>query len=120
MKYSQAFERDYEFYTRMLDVMDFDGSLPRSDIEEDIHGMIAKDAFYLFDSQGKMKPTCEPALLSKLFKTKGSVNFHIKMYAEGRADGTLGRFELEEIVKNFSAPDWFYEAVERQKFKYMK
>ena len=117
MKYSEAFERDYDFYMSMLNIMDFDGSLNKV-IESDTLGRSAKEAFYLFDSQGKTVPTSEPKLLSKLFKTKGSVNFHIKMYAQGRADMTMVKEELDNICTEFNAPDWFKEAVENQKYKY--
>ena len=124
MKFSKQFESDYTWYLSVKDVFNFDGNSNYINkkgvdiIQYDKDGLTAKECFYLFDSQGKIKPTREPDKLHDLLKTKGSVNLHIKMYAEDRAKGTLSKIELEKICKDFNAPDWFIKAVEKQKFKY--
>lgn len=56
--------------------------------------------------------------LERLLKTKGSVNLHIKMYAEDRAKGYLPKVEFDKICSEYDLPSWFIGAVERQKFKY--
>lgn len=65
-----------------------------------------------------VKPTSEPEKLKTLLKTKGSVNLHIKMYAEDRARGYLPKIEFEDMAKEFNFPKWVVDAVESQKYKY--
>jgi hypothetical protein len=84
----------------------------------DENGVDAKEAFYRWDSQGRITPTKEPDLLYSLLKTKGSVNLHIKMYAEDRAKGILPKIIFDEICEEYFVPLWFIEAVENQKSKY--
>lgn len=124
MKFSKKFERDYEWYVSISDIFDFDGvedytskaGIPM--IQYSKQGMSAKECFYLFDSQGIVKKTKEPKRLKKLYKTKGSVNLHIKMYAEDRASGLLPETEFRKIVKEINPPKWFVDAVENQKGKF--
>lgn len=126
MKYSKKFERDYRWYLSVSDVFSFDGTKDYYNkkgvelIQFDKNGKTAKECFYLYDSNGVIKPTCEPKELKILLKTKGSVNLHIKMYAEDRAKGYLPKVEFDEITKNFDLPEWFIKAVEKQKYKYYK
>jgi hypothetical protein len=124
MKYSKKFERDYKWYLSVSDKFNFDGTNEYHNkkgidlIQFKENGKTAKECFYLYDSEGKIKPTKEPKELKQLYKTKGSVNLHIKMYAEDRAKGYLPKVEFEDIVKELNAPDWFVKAVENQKRKY--
>lgn len=124
MKFSDKFERDYSFYLQNIDFFNFDGVKDYYDkkgnnlIVHDENGVTAKEAFFIYDSQGKIRPTCEPKLLRLILRTKGSVNLHIKTYAEDRASGLLCKFEVAEIAKETNAPDWFSDAIEEQKFKY--
>ena len=124
MKYSKSFERDYNWYRQHESFFDFDGvnvyynNKGQSVINFNSDGKTAKESFYLYDCQGKITETKEPELLEKLFKTKGSINFHIKMWAESRADGTLPRVQFNEIIKEYDLLDWMVKAVENQKFKY--
>ena len=83
----------------------------------DKKGIDGKKAFYLLDSTGKLPPTKHPNLVKALLTTKGSVNFHIKMYAEDRVSGLLNLFEFRGMCIKFGAPEWFYFAVEKQKNK---
>lgn len=120
MKFSKRFNNDFSWYLKVRNVYNFDGHGPRT-IQYDRKGLTGKKAFYYFDTYGKLESTKHPELLQRLLQTKGSINLHIKMYAEGRAEGTLPLNEFEEICENIKAPDWFYFAVERQKNKiYMK
>jgi len=84
----------------------------------DKNGVSGKEAFFQWDSNGKILPTKHPNLLHKLLKTKGSVNLHIKMYSEDRAKGLFTLIEFRAFCIKYSCPAWFKEAVECQKFKY--
>lgn len=125
MKYSKKFERDYKWYLSVSDFFTFDGASEYFNkkgvdmIQYDKDGLSAKECFYLFDSMGKIKPTREPEKLHKLYKTKGSVNLHIQMYAEDRASGVLPKALFkEEICDEINPPKWFIKAVEKQKYNY--
>lgn len=82
--------------------------------------MSALEAFYLIESKGfpKRLTTTDPDKLLKLLRTKAAINMQIKLWAEGRADGTLPKDELKSILKEYKAPQWVVEAVENQKYKY--
>lgn len=84
----------------------------------DKNGLDGKRAFFEIDTYGKTVKTKHPNLLLALLKTKGSVNLHIKMYAEDRAACNWGAIEFRALCIKFKAPDWFRQAVERQKFNY--
>ena len=98
-KYSSNFERDYSFYLLNKDIFNFCGTLiPKHSAISNENGKTAKEVFYSIDSQGKNIPCKEPELLNELLLCKGGVNFQIKLWAEGRADGTLPGIEFEEIM----------------------
>lgn len=81
----------------------------------DENGFSAKECFWLWDSQGKVEPCREPELLKSILKCKGSINLHIKMWAEGIHEGTLFKFEFEEdFMKEFELPDWVKISVYNQ------
>lgn len=67
----------------------------------DKNGVTGKEAFYQWDSNGKILSTRHPNLLLSLLKTKGSVNLNIKMYAEDRAKGSLPliNFSVRQAIK---------------------
>jgi len=141
-KYSENFERDYKFYFDNIEHFTFCGtSTSKFKAIADENGKSAKEVFYSIDSEGKNLPTCEPELLDKLLMCKASVNFNIRQWAEGRADGTLPFCEfagdgetLEWEVKDgnpipiykksmaivYGFPDWVITAVENQKSKIHK
>ncbi len=124
MKYNPNFIRDVKFYYTNRKRFNFDGVgeyVNKSGspvIVEDIHGVDGVKAFYIYDSQGKILPTKHPNLLHSLLKTKGSVNLHIKMYAEDIAKCYLPKIEFDKMAKQINAPDWFTDAVDRQRWKY--
>lgn len=123
-KYSIEFERDFKWYLKMRAMFNFDGSNSYHNkkgqdiIIYDKNGVSGKEAFYKWDSNGKILPTKHPNLLHTLLKTKGSVNLHIKMYAEDRAKGLFPLIEFRAFCIKYRCPSWFKEAVERQKLKY--
>lgn len=119
IKYSVNFNRDYEYYLKYKDVFNFDGSLGTEDkVIYSAEGSTAKECFWKFDSTGKIIPTKEPDLLYQIFKCKGSINFNIKMWAEARGKGELGRLEFQGIIKEYELMPWMIQAVEKQKFEY--
>lgn len=113
MKYSLNFERDFDWFISVRHIFNFDGSLNYLNrkgediIVKDGRGVDGKKAFYSFDSSGKILPTRHPNILHSLLRTKGSINLHIKMYAEDRASGILPLFEFKELCEVLKAPDWF-------------
>lgn len=118
MKYSKKFERDYDFYLRNKNNFDFCGTfIPKFQVIYEETGKSAKEVFYSIDSEGKNTPCCEPELLTELLLCKGGVNFQIKLWSEGRGDGTLPGIEFKEIIEQYGCPEWVYNAVERQKEK---
>ncbi len=124
MKYSDKFESDYNWYLSVSGMFSFDGNnnyLNKKGvdiIQTCENGKLAKECFYMYDTRGIITPTSEPEKLQTLLKTKGSVNLHIKMYAEDRARGYLPKVEFQEICTEFNCPKWFIDAVENQKKKY--
>ena len=112
-KYSKGFERDFKFYQHNMDRLTFSGQYkPVASYAE--NGPDAKRAFFIYDSQGVLKPTKEPELLSKLISCKKSVNFHIKQWAAGYSEGTLLLLDLCDIQRDFKAPQWVIKAIKHQ------
>ena len=123
MKYSKKFNLDYEWYLSVSEIFSFDGTkdyISKDGVEiiqHDNNGISAKECFYLYDTKGVVNATSQPDELRTLLKTKGSVNLHIKMYAEDRAQGRLPLEEFDKIKEELNLPTWFVKAVENQKYK---
>ncbi len=100
MKYSERFNKDFKWYLSIRHIFNFDGQHTYINkkghtlVNYDPKGISGKEAFYLYDSHGIIKPTKHPNLLTTLLKTKGSVNLHIKMYAEDLAKCYLSKLEF--------------------------
>lgn len=120
MKFSNRFNKDFNYYLSIRHTFNFDGcndyfnSKGISIIQPNSKGITGKEAFYLYDSQGVIKPTKHPNILHTLLKVKGSINLHIKMFAEDRAKGYLPKILLDEM----NLPEWIVNAIEQQKYKY--
>lgn len=123
IKYSHNFERDFRWYLKVRHLFNFDGAKDyftktgESAVQYDKNGVSGKVAFYLWDSQGKIVKTKHPNLLYTILKTKGSVNLHIKMYAEDLANLTLIGLEVRAFAIKIKAPSWFRESITRQRYK---
>ena len=117
MKYSRSFERDFRWFIKMRHLMNFDGKTEYREVVFDKNGMSGKEAFYRFDSEGKINATKHPNLLKSLFRTKGSVNLHIKMYAEDLAEFRWNKIEMRALCIKFKAPTWFRTAIENLRWK---
>lgn len=124
MKYSENFERDYNWYLNNKEVFNFDGTKDYFNkkgenlVCHSESGFSAKECFYAYDTNGKVLPCKEPKLLYSILKCKGSINFNIKQWAEDRAKGYLGSVEFDEYCKELNLLPWMKDAVENQKVKY--
>lgn len=142
-KFSPQFERDYKFYLSNKHIFTIPGSFIKNDFgiqypgepeliqkDEDGNDVVipfsipysasgkdAKRCFYLLDTNGEKHPCSEPQLLVEILTCKAAVNLQIKLWAQGRADCTLFKFELEEWLADFKAPEWVLKAIENQKIK---
>lgn len=67
-------------------------------------GLSAVECFYIYDSTGKVVPTRQYLKLLKIYTTKASVNLHIKMFAEDRANGRYPKIEFDEFCRTIKAP----------------
>ncbi len=108
-KYKNRFNRDWEFYLRHIDSFAFSGAIPK-EFEYDPDGPDAKATFYHWESDCILFPTSEPELLQKVHTTKGAVNFHIKLWADGYSE----LFEpVDSYLDSFdNPPHWIRKAFE--------
>jgi hypothetical protein len=115
-RYKPGFLRDWAFYTSNLDYFSFSGSAPPA-VAHDPHGPDAQRAFHAYDSRGVLVSTSEPDLLRRVLVCKASVNLHIRMWAEGIAEGTMWPSDLAQVHADTDAPAWVFEAAWRQAWK---
>ena len=118
-------ETDFKWYLSMRHKFNFDGQTEYYKggeyiVQYDKEGVSGKAAFFNWDSKGEITPTKHPNILRTLLKVKGSVNLHIKMYAEDRASCNMNKIEFRALCIHFKAPDWLRKAVEHQKMNYWK
>lgn len=116
IKYSAAFERDYQFYIDNKEKFNFCGEV--INIIADKNGDDAKKAFWLIDSQGKKVACKEAILLKEIIVCKKSINLHIKMWSEGYGDCLMG---VGCYIKEFiNPPEWVERAFRKQLYKKIK
>ncbi len=134
MKYSENFERDYELYLRLKNVLTFCGTdikVKYSKFQSDENGRDAKECFYILDSTGKYEKCKELDLLFEILRCKASINWQIKQWAEGRAESLawvsedkmmhlVAHQELKEIQNEFQFPDWVITAIVEQANKILQ
>jgi hypothetical protein len=122
LKYSKRFEEDFELYWRLrhkFTFAPFDVLKNRPWLEPKTT-LDVKQAFFQFDTHGKLFAIADQQGLVQTIAAKASLNFHIKMYAEDRAKGELGRVDLLDIQREYELPDWFIDSVEKQKVKHYR
>lgn len=101
-KYNSNFIRDVKWYLKMRNTFNFDGSggyydkMGDSVIRYDKNGVSGIEAFFKWDSNGVIVGTRHPNILRAILKTKGAINLQIKLWAQGRADGTLPLVEFSK------------------------
>lgn len=104
-------KRDWTFYNENKEKFNFSG-VNLLQIPFDEKGYSACECFYFFDTTGKLTPCREPQLLSTVINCKKSINLHIKMYAEGIAEGS---FSFNELFSEFAnPPEWVKRAMLNQ------
>lgn len=112
MKYSKRFDETYAFYLKNVAVFNFCGTLnPKFEAIKSDNGKSAKECFFFIESEGKNKPCCEPELLNQLLLTKASVNFQIKEWAQGRADGTLPLLDFSKRLALIGRPMRYIKSI---------
>jgi hypothetical protein len=123
MKFSKSNNRDFKFYMKNRHEFNFSGTAATDLKHVAIYsreGVDGKTAFFNIENNGVNKPTRHPNILTCLLMAKASVNFNIKMWAEGRADGLFPLIEFKEFIEKNEYPDWVYNAVENQKRQFYK
>lgn len=99
----------------------FSGSDVDCEIVYKKNGIDSFEGFRMYDEKGKrFIETKHPETVRRLVKTKASLTFQIKEWAESRADGTLPKLCFNEIQEELNLPAWVVNAVETQKVKFYK
>ena len=88
-------------------------------IKHDPDGVGAVEAIYMHETHGRIIPTKSPKTVETFFRSKASVNLHIDMYAQDRGKCYLPKIIFDKMVERMNLPNWFVEAVEKRKYKYM-
>jgi len=111
-KYSENFNRDYEFYLANIKKFDVIG-VDVSGLKPHKGKYSTKEAFLIWDSQGKIVPCEDPELFLELIKFKKGINFWIKQWAEGFKDMMM---PIDYYLEDFKGevPDWVYASFENQ------
>jgi hypothetical protein len=79
----------------------------------DTDGRTAIECWFAKDTHGKTLPCSEPDVLSKVTRSKQSVNLQVKLWAEDVADGMILRqTELSEYT--YGWPEWVFRATMEQ------
>ncbi len=116
-KYSEKFEKDFNFYLNNKDKFKFAGIVIDS-FKFVFDGADAKLAFWTLDSKGKEVPCSEPELLREILICKKAINLQILMWAEGQDDCWIPISELLESFKG-EIPEWVEKAIRNQIAKSM-
>lgn len=103
MKYSDNFVRDVRFYFRNRHRFVFFGGVVRQP-PYSRKGVSGIEAFRLFDSNGRLVPTKHPRLFVALMRTKKSINWHIKEWADGFED--MFESVLYYVYQFVDPPPW--------------
>lgn len=112
MKYSQNFNRDWEFYTSNLNTLEFWGGDRIPTVEYSVSGVSAKDCFYTYDSTGKLIPCKDHELVKSTLRFKKALNFQIKQWAEGFDD--VGQPYEDYLTMFNNPPEWIKESLRNQ------
>ena len=80
-------------------------------------GRSAKEAFYIFDSTGKLPPCSQPSLLKAAITCKKAINLQLKMWVEGFED-MLEPVEYY-MAEFFQPPNWVEKSFRRQLAKHL-
>ena len=116
-KKKELWRDDYNFYLANMDKFMFFGDhLNHTQFKEDANGKPADMAFKALDSQGKVIACKEVDLLKGVMTCKKSINFHIKLWAEGFKDfGEDIEYYINEFIR---PPEWVRVSLNNQINKY--
>lgn len=89
------------------------GHVVSVDMPNDPNGRSALECWWAKDTHGKTIPCREPEILSKVIRSKQSVNLQIKLWAEDMASGLLLR-QAELVGYTHGWPEWTMRAVMEQ------
>jgi len=114
IRVSKKFENEWDFYSNN-EWLDFlSGNIKSPPYSK--NGYSAKEALFIFDSQGKMESCREVELFIKMLNRKSNINMQIKMWV----DGFMYVLEpVDELMKTFigDVPKWVQIALENQLVK---
>ena len=114
VKLSAKFNRDWDFYFGNREKFNFPGvEVPIP--EFDSGGMPAKEAFYIFDSTGKLPPCSQPGLLKAVITCKKAINLQLKMWVKGFLD--MGEVIEYYMAEFFQPPNWVEKSFRNQLVK---
>ena len=144
-----SFRETTLYFLKMRNQFTFSGGEIECEILYDKNGVDWFKGFRLYDERGKRKITTKhPETLHRLIKSKSSLTFQIKQWAEARAEGTLPLVEFskrltkekypmadtngittinwengeprhyDDIETMYQLPSWVINAVEAQKHKH--
>jgi len=114
MKIRQKVRDTFEFYRRVASESSMEGTGIPS-VQSVVDGLPAIEAFAAMEATGARHGTSEPALLQQVLRAKAHVNLHIKMWAEGIAEGL---FHIVEFQRDHTWwPAWVWKAVRSQEAK---
>jgi hypothetical protein len=115
MRYSANFEKDFNFYMANKEKFIFCGEQV-APFPFAANGPSAKEAFYKFDSTGKILACAEPELATALLRCKKAINFQLKQWVEGYDDCLIA---IHEYLTEFlgEAPPWIERAFRNQRAK---
>ncbi len=121
MRYSERFEEDYAFYLANKDRVNFCGKVLPNTIQDD-NGVEVKEAFWMFDTKGKLLPCRDAKLLAQIINCKRSVNWQIKNWFDDPEmvilDNEIFGY-VDEIFINH--PKWVMDSCKEQaKKRYLR
>ena len=110
---SKKFDRDWLFYRKNRHKFTFCG-VQVDTPQYGAYTPVAKECFRSFDTSGKVPKYCrEPQLFMEILRCKKSINFHLKMWAEGYNDYLMGIKEyLNELI---DPPLWVEKSLRNQR-----
>lgn len=121
IKFSPAFNRDWDFFMKnrplvpFVSKWSFAGERVTWEADETLEPLPAKEAFYTFDSAGKRHPCTELDILLSIITFKKSLNFHIKMWVEGY--NWCGQGVDVYLAEFIDPPEWVGESFRNQLHK---
>lgn len=117
-KISEKAKVEFEFYLNSS--LDMVGrSIGDVGLESSNSGHSALECWWALDTHGKTVPCRELDVLSKVMRSKKSVNLQVRLWAEDIADGMLLR-QSELLDYTHKWPEWVFRATMEQAAKLLR